>query len=378
MREGVRHTFNLVATSQDEAIVEVMELRKNPRLFELGEWNREVDVYIAQALLKKRFSPVNADNRRLALVAIGRQMGVTSPRSVTPALVNRWLVGELERLGRTISVVNYFERLRTFLRWLVMQGKLSMDPTVGVEAPKVDKVMREVFVPFEQVAQLLADARGLGDRDLEWVLALGFECGMRRGEISACHASWFDLRLGSVTIPVASREFSRKGEEGRRRSATIPLSEVMLELVRHHGLGTGYVVAPQKETIGKNRYRFEFKKRLKGFMTARGLGNVTIHDMRRSFASNRVSAGVSIEKVANWMGIDVKTAWKHYARFIPADDEINRGSARKEESRKPKAEIGKTGKTVRERLEELQELLAAGLIRPEEAEAKRERILAEL
>jgi hypothetical protein len=129
--------------------------------------------------------------------------------------------------------------------------------------------------------------------------------------------------------------------------------------------------------MGKNRYRFEFKKRLKGFMTARGLGNVTIHDMRRSFASNRVSAGVSIEKVANWMGIDVKTAWKHYARFIPADEEINRGSARGVESEKGEVRSGET-KTVRQRLEAVQELLDAGLIRPEEAEAKRAVILGDL
>lgn len=378
MRDGVRHSFNLVARSQDEAIVEVMELRKNPRLFELGEWNREVDSYIAQALLKGRFSEVNAENRRTALVAMGRQLGVVSPRSVTPAMVNGWLMGELGRLGRTVSVQNYFQHLRTFLRWLVVQGRLASDPTAGVEAPAVDKVLREVFVPFEQVGQLLANARGLGDRDLEWVLALGFECGFRRGEISACHSSWFDLRLGSVTVPVASREFSRKGEEGRRRSATIPLSEVMLEIIAHHGLGTGYVVAPQKETIGKNRYRFEFKKRLKGFMTARGLGNVTIHDMRRSFASNRVSAGVSIEKVANWMGIDVKTAWKHYARFIPADDEINRGSARVAIEDKGPVTQKPLRAGLRERLEAVRELLEAGLIRPEEAEEKRARILAEL
>lgn len=377
MRDGVRHTFNLAARDQDAAIVEAMELRKNPRLFELGEWNREVDGYIAQALLKGRFSEVNAENRRTALVAMGRQLGVASARSVTPAMVNGWLMGELERLGRTVSVQNYFQHLRTFLRWLVVQGKLASDPTLGVEAPTVDKVLREMFVPFPEVAKLLADARALGDRDLEWILGLGFECGFRRGEISACHSSWFDLRLGSVTVPVTSREFSRKGEEGRRRSATIPLSAVMLEIIGHHGLPAGYVVAPQKEVMGKNRYRFEFKKRLKGFMTARGLGNVTIHDMRRSFASNRVSAGVSIEKVANWMGIDVKTAWKHYARFIPADEEINRGSARGVESEKGEVRSGET-KTVRQRLEAVQELLDAGLIRPEEAEAKRAVILGDL
>ena len=42
-----------------------------------------------------------------------------------------------------------------------------------------------------------------------------------------------------------------------------------------------------------------------------------LDEMRRSFASNRVSAGVSIEKVANWLGDSTAVAWTNYSRFPP-------------------------------------------------------------
>jgi hypothetical protein len=62
-------------------------------------------------------------------------------------------------------------------------------------------------------------------------------------------------------------------------------------------------------------------------MLSKGHGHVTVHDMRRSFASNRVSAGVSNEKVANWLGDTIAVAWKNYSRFLPVDSDINLGAA---------------------------------------------------
>ena len=50
-----------------------------------------------------------------------------------------------------------------------------------------------------------------------------------------------------------------------------------------------------------------------------------VHDMRRSFASNRVTAGTSIYKVARWLGDLVAVVERSYGHLAPQDDEINRG-----------------------------------------------------
>lgn len=85
--------------------------------------------------------------------------------------------------------------------------------------------------------------------------------------------------------------------------------------------------APARLQAGSWRYRYDFRKAYDTYMKPQGYGGVTAHDMRRSFASNRVSAGVSIEKVANWLGDTIQVAWKNYSRFLPVDRDINLGAA---------------------------------------------------
>ena len=51
---------------------------------------------------------------------------------------------------------------------------------------------------------------------------------------------------------------------------------------------------------------------------------MTTHDMRRSFASNLVIAGVSIFKVAVWLGDDVRVVQTHYAHLLADDRDVDR------------------------------------------------------
>ena len=377
MIDGRRHRFVLQATDEESAVIEVMNLRLNPMLFELGTWDHEASGYITAGLASKELSPRNADNRRLALDLAKRKMGVESPRSVSPFMAMEWLQGEITAHPGSTTPITYLRHLKAFFRYLHARRKIPFDPFAEIKGPPIQKRLRSVFVSTPDVIRLFDQARLRGDRDLEFILALGFECGMRRSEISSCRADWFDLKVGCVTIPaVGDERFARKGREGRRKPATIPLSEPFLEIIGRHGLPDPFVVAPEKKW-GKSRYRFDFQKRLKNFLTEHGFGHITIHDLRRSFGSNRVSAGVSIEKVANWMGIDPATAWEHYARFIPADADINRGAAIKPPP-PLESQPAPASTTPAERLKSLRELHEAGLISADEAAAKRKEILGTL
>ena len=44
--------------------------------------------------------------------------------------------------------------------------------------------------------------------------------------------------------------------------------------------------------------------------------------MRHSFASNLATAGVSIFKIAEWLGDDVRVVQRTYAKLAPADGDI--------------------------------------------------------
>jgi len=384
--DGKRLIVPLLATTADEAIAEVLALRAQPLAAVTGEWEPLVDAYL------RTVSAGTRDSRGPVLKAIGREMHLRTPRSLTPAVANRWLA-RLEARAMptketpepeitTGTVLHYVRDLRAFVKWAVAKRHMPQDPTAGFVLPKVEEKLRDVWVPAKRVGELIEDAKQAGDRDMEWILALGFECFMRRGEIDACRPEWFDLDLAILRIPPSDakgepdesdlEDWKRKGRDGRRKEAVIPLSALMLDLIRRHGLPGPYIVAPKKKW-GKHRYRFEFRNRFEKFMEVHELGHVTIHDMRRSAASNRVSAGVSIEKVANWMGIHYRTAWKRYARFLPADADINRGSASA-----PAVEKIPPPSDIATRLAQVEALHAAGLITAEEHTKKRAEIIASL
>ncbi|HEY5769378.1 MAG TPA: hypothetical protein VIS71_05975 [Terrimicrobium sp.] len=46
--------------------------------------------------------------------------------------------------------------------------------------------------------------------------------------------------------------------------------------------------------------------------------------MRHTCASLLASPGVSIYKIAKWLGDDVRTVQRHYAKLLPDDSEIER------------------------------------------------------
>jgi len=80
-----------------------------------------------------------------------------------------------------------------------------------------------------------------------------------------------------------------------------------------------YMLAP-KRVKGKARQRYDFIKQFQTHVN----GACTIHDMRRSFPSNLVSAAVSIYKIAQWLGDRVEVVERSYGYLAPAEDDVNK------------------------------------------------------
>jgi integrase len=88
-----------------------------------------------------------------------------------------------------------------------------------------------------------------------------------------------------------------------------------------YGLHQPFMLAPTVKH-GRYRYRYDFRKAFDALVNRCGLA-VTFHDLRRTFASLLVSRGVSLYKVAKWLGDELVTVQTHYGHLIPQDDEIN-------------------------------------------------------
>jgi len=89
-----------------------------------------------------------------------------------------------------------------------------------------------------------------------------------------------------------------------------------------YGLRSPFMLAPAVKH-GRYRYRFDFRKGFDALVRRCDLRDVTFHDLRRTFASLLVSRGVSLYKVAKWLGDELDTVQAYYGHLIPQDAEIN-------------------------------------------------------
>jgi len=119
----------------------------------------------------------------------------------------------------------------------------------------------------------------------------------------------------------AGSGFVLKDRENRVVPLTKGFSKFLRVFLADRDAGS-YAIVPNKHK-GCARYRYDFNKTFHSHMK-RCKVICTIHDMRRSFASNLVSHGVSIYKVARWLGDGVQVVERSYGYLSPADEEINR------------------------------------------------------
>jgi integrase len=74
---------------------------------------------------------------------------------------------------------------------------------------------------------------------------------------------------------------------------------------------------------GKSRYRFDPKKKFDAFMQRNGVGHITLHDLRRSFATNLAINNMNIEKIAKLIGDSIKVTEDNYAKYLPRRFELD-------------------------------------------------------
>jgi integrase len=205
--------------------------------------------------------------------------------------------------------------IRSFFNWLMDRKVVRENPVAGVKMAKLDQKGREKFCEPELRDKLIAECE---NEEMRFILYCGFHAGMRKNEIIEARPEWFDLKAGSVTIRKTA-SFRPKDRQER----TVPLTAAFKAFLATYGLRKPFMIAPKVEQ-GRARYRYDFRKPFIDYTVAKKCRWVTPHVMRHTFASLLASAGVSIYKVALWLGDEVRTTQKHYAKLLPKDDDIEK------------------------------------------------------
>jgi site-specific recombinase XerD len=152
---------------------------------------RAADQYVtarvkARSLMKSSAREVRGVLRRFAAV-------VPEVDQITRRRVRRWLEGLDVAAGTARS---YFTAVRQFCRWLVLEGHLAKDPTLGIAPPKKPDYAPRALEPWE-VTAVLRSCKNQRERLMVILMAQeAFRCC----EVARLSLADIDLRHGLVTV----------------------------------------------------------------------------------------------------------------------------------------------------------------------------------
>jgi integrase len=211
-----------------------------------------------------------------------------SASDLNPQEIERRL-NELAAEGRKPATVNRYRTLLSLTFSLaVRNGKLDSNPVRLVKRRKENNE-RVRFLDDEEESELRAKIRESHSRHAaEFDLAL--HTGMRRGEQYGLRWQDVDFKQGIITIP--------RSKHGEVRHIQInSVARVALQTLRQLGDGLGYV-CPRFQGPESREAREWFNQVLRRAK----IQNFRWHDLRHTFASRLVMAGVPLRAVQVLLG----------------------------------------------------------------------------
>lgn len=282
----------------------------------------EVENYLAHCK-RQGLSAATIEHRMYVLRGFVAWCDAASPGTISHSKAGRWFEMRADKNPHTADA--YLVVVRYWFRWLRERGKLRSDPTAGIDPPKLPMMVRKVFLSPERARKFLDACE---DEEMKFILYCAVQQGMRKMEVIEARREWFDLEEGLIHIQ-KTETFEPKG----RRNRTVPMTDEFRNWLREWltphpnplpeaERGPDDFMLKPDVVRGRYRYRYDFRTRFENYVAAQG-ESITFHDLRRTFGSLLVSRGVSLYKVAKWLGDTLKVAESTYGHLVAQDEEIN-------------------------------------------------------
>lgn len=238
--------------------------------------------------------------------------GRITPERVNKEHVKRFYEAKLHTLNAQ-TAYGYYMTVRSFFGWCVTEHLARENPCLEFKVEAPPAAPRKDFCSPELVAKLIDECER---DDLKYVLYCGFHAGMRVLEIVESVPWWFSPERGRVDLRKTPTIDFKDLEE-----RWVPLTAEFQAFIREYGLREPFMLHPEKQH-GKNRYRYDFRRPFYEYMKQQKCTWVTPHIMRHTFASLLASmdpmlGGPSDFEIATWMGIDLRTYQRTYAKLRP-------------------------------------------------------------
>ena len=253
--------------------------KDTPPAIVLGE---ALELFLTDAQRRNRPRTVN-DYARLLRRHLAKLSKVPLDNVAT-----RNIVHILDRLGATPSEAAHFlAAARIFFNWCVRRTYVSANPCAKLTAAKSPP--RERVLTNAEVVKVWQCATTY-PFPLGAVVRLLILTGQRRGEIGLLRWHWIDEQKRTITFPA---DFTKN-----RRSHTLPYGQMVADILASLPRTSSYVFPPAHEHLkgagvtavnGWSNLKRAFDRLLDD------VAPWTLHDLRRTFATNLAALGVRLE-----------------------------------------------------------------------------------
>ncbi|MGV8139846.1 MAG: site-specific tyrosine recombinase XerD [Mangrovibacterium sp.] len=197
--------------------------------------------------------------------------------------------------ARTISGI------KSFFKYLLMEGKINSDPTSLLESPKIGRKLPDVLT-MEEI-DLIIDGVDLtkpeGQRNKAMLETL-YSCGLRVSEL-------VNLKVTNLFFDQGFIKVEGKSEKER----LVPVSSKAIEEITRYlqGYRRGLKIGPDSENVlflnrrGKKLSRVMIFTIIKNLAEKVGLAKkISPHTFRHSFATHLISGGADLRAVQEMLG----------------------------------------------------------------------------
>ncbi|WP_195374070.1 tyrosine-type recombinase/integrase [Parabacteroides leei] len=225
--------------------------------------------------------------------------GIFDPVDVDADLVRGWVVSLMDEKLSPVSVNRKLSSLKSFFKFLMKQGSISVNPLRLITGPKTKKPL-PYFIKDKEM-ELLLDGDGFGE-DFEGVrnrlmLEMLYDTGIRRSELLGMRDS--DVDCGTMQIRVTGK---------RNKQRLIPFAEGLKNLIeaytevrnREVGSESGwFFVRKNGEQLSVSIVYTIVKDKLSEIPT---LAKRSPHVLRHSFATSMLNNGAELNAVKEILG----------------------------------------------------------------------------
>jgi integrase len=291
---------------------EIFQGKKLPEQFRIKAvtFNELADDAIEWAKSHK----ITWEDDEIRLKPLRETFGMRTAESITPQEIERWFAAEGVSRNKDKSRNKKpwkpatFNRYKALLSMVFRQGiknrRVTANPAREIERRKENNQRDRYLLPHEENGLRRVISEKCPARLPELDIAL--HTGMRRSEQYNCDWSWIDLDRRVLTVPR-----SKHGE--KRRVYLNDAAVVAFRMLWRFSEGKGKVFAHLYRSDATVGARGWFEQAL----ADAEISSFRWHDLRHTFASRLVMAGVDIRTVQELMGHKTIQVTLRYAHLAP-------------------------------------------------------------